>query len=193
MRHRTRSEAGIALVEFVVLLPLFIILVFGTIEFGAAWSTKLKVETAARAGARVGSGLGTTRLADWTLLQNVKSVLEKIGLSNVDYVVVYKATASDGSIPSGCSGSSPTSQTGSCNVYTGAQLSSLTQASFTGTTSCGTTAPDRFWCPTTRQKVMSQSPDYLGVWIKANSPTVTKIFASPLPLQSRAVMRLEPA
>jgi Flp pilus assembly protein TadG len=180
-------------VEFVVLLPLFIILVFGTIEFGAAWSTRLKVETAARAGARVGSGLGNARLADWTLLQSVKSVLQKMGLSNVDYVVVYKASAADSSIPSGCSGSSPIAQTGKCNVYTGAQLSTLTQADFTGTSSCGATAPDRFWCPTARQKVLHLGPDYLGVWIKANSPTVTELFGSPLHLQSAAVMRLEPA
>ncbi len=180
------------MVEMAIVLPVLVLIALGIVEFGSAWSNKLKVETAARGGARVGSGLGASRMADYSLLQSVKSVLTDLGLSNVDYVVVYKATAVNGTIPTGCSGATPASQTGKCNVYTGAQLSTLTQSSFTGTTSCGVSAPDRFWCPTGRQSVQHIGNDYLGVWIKANSETLTNFFGSPLGLQSAAVMRLEP-
>jgi hypothetical protein len=190
--RRRADDRGAALVEFVLVLPVLTIIVFGIIEFGAAWSNKLKVETAARAGARVASGLGPDRLADYSLLQSVKSVLTEFGLSNVDYVVVYNASDPDGAIPAGCSGSSPTSQTAQCNVYTGSQLETLTQDDFTGTTSCGSDAPDRWWCPTARQNVQHLGNDYVGVWIKAKSKTLTNLFGSPLGLQSSAVLRIEP-
>lgn len=191
--HRVRSERGAALVEFAIILPLFVVLAFGTIEFGAAWSNKLKVETAARAGARVGSNLGDARLADWGLLQSVRAALTEIGLDNVDYVVVYKASATNGAVPAACKSSPPTAQTNLCNVYTGAQLGSLTPADFGGTSTCANNAPDRFWCPLNREDVQHLGTDYLGVWILADSPTVTDLFGSPLNLSASAVMRLEPA
>lgn len=195
MKRRNRSrgdEHGAALVELTVVLPLLVLIVIGIIEFGAAWSNKLKVETAARGGARVGSSLGAARLADYNLLQSVKSVLSDTGLSNVDYVVVFKVSTANGAIPSGCGGSAPTSQTGKCNVYTGAQLASLAPGQFSGTTSCDGTALDRWWCPTSRQSVQHIGPDYLGVWVKAKSETLTNFFGSPLQLESAAIMRLEP-
>jgi Flp pilus assembly protein TadG len=191
MRDRDR-ESGAAMVELLVVMGVLVVLVFGIIEFGNGWKNKLEVETAARAGARVGSSLGNDRLADYGLLQGTKSALANLGLSNVDYVVVYKSTTTNGQVPAACSGSTPTSQTNVCNVYTGSQLDTLTQASFTGTTSCTGSSPDRFWCPLTRKNVQSQGADYLGVWIKADSATLTAFFGSPLEIQSRAVMRLEP-
>jgi len=192
-RTRASGERGAALVELAVVLPLLLLIAFGVVEYGSAWNRKLQMETAARAGARVGSSLGNTRLADYGLLQGVKSAINDIGLSNVDYVVVFKSTATDGARPAGtCASSTPTSVSGSCNVYTGAQLQSLTQADFTGTVSCGTTAPDRYWCPLNRQNVQSIGADYIGVWIKARYVTITGLFKSPFFLTSAAIMRLEP-
>lgn len=192
-RARAQGERGAALVELAVILPLIIMIAFGVVEFGSAWNRKLQMETAARAGARVGSSLGNTRLADYGLLQAVKSALNDIGLGNVDYVVVFKSTATNGARPSGsCASSTPSSVNGQCNVYTGAQLQSLTQSDFTGTTSCGGTAPDRYWCPTGRQNVQSLGADYLGIWIKARYVTITGVFKSPFFLTSAAIMRLEP-
>jgi Flp pilus assembly pilin Flp len=189
---RTRDEEGAALVELVVVVALLVVIVMGIVEFGAAWSNKLKVETAARGGARVGSGLSADRMADYNLLQSVRSALTDLGLSNVDYVSVFKSADAHGAIPAGCSGSAPTSHSGSCNVYTGTQLQSLATSQFSGATSCAGTALDRFWCPTTRQSVQHLGPDYLGVWIKAESGTLTDFFGSPLGMESAAVMRLEP-
>jgi hypothetical protein len=191
--RRPDRERGAALVEFAVVVPLLLLLVVGTIELGAAWSQKLKVETAARAGARVGSSLGDARLADYHLLQGVRAAVTSIGVDRIRHVVVYKSTSSDGAVPPTCRTSPPIPQTGLCNVYSGADLVALTETAFSGTTACGATAPDRFWCPTTRQKVQHLGPDHLGVWIVADSPTVTRLFTAPVDLGARAVMRLEPA
>ena len=58
--------------------------------------------------------------------------------------------------------------------------------------SCGTTAPDKAWCPTTRQNVQSAGTDYVGVWVKANTPSITGFFGRLVGMQSAAVMRIEP-
>lgn len=190
LRRHPRDERGAALVELAVIAPLALLLVFGIVEFGLAFSIKLNVETAARTGARVGSSLRDDRKADYNLLQSVKSALND-NLSNVQYVVVYKSTNANGAIPAGCSGATPTSQNGSCNVYTGAQLSSLTEASFSGAT-CTAAQPDHWWCPTSRQAVQSVGNDYLGVLVMVKTSAVTQVFGSFFPVQANAVMQLEP-
>jgi Flp pilus assembly protein TadG len=180
------------MVELALVVGLLLLIMFGIVEFGAAWSNKLKVETGARAGARVGANLGANRLADYSLLQSVKSVLSDIGLNNVQYVVVFKANAASGQpTAASCAAATPTAVSGDCNVYTGAQLQSLTQASFSGTT-CASGAPDASWCPTSRKDLQSAGTDYLGVWIRADSPTITSYFGKPLKLKATAVMRIEP-
>lgn len=47
------SERGAAAVEFAILLPLLLVLVLGTIEFGRAYNTQITLTNAARDGARV--------------------------------------------------------------------------------------------------------------------------------------------
>jgi Flp pilus assembly protein TadG len=192
--RRVDGERGAALVEMAICTMLLITIAFGIVEFGNAWNRKLQVETAARSGARVGSSLGATRSADYGLLQATASALNDIGLTNVNYVVVYNANANaDGSRPSSCKGSPPTSQVGLCNVYTGAQLVSLNANDFTATCTGNLgTALDHYWCPTGRQSVQSLGADYVGVYVNAKYSTVTGIFHSPFTLTSEAVMRLEP-
>ena len=61
---------------------------------------------------------------------------------------------------------------------------------------CGPARPDRYWCPTSR-KVRSQpecryaGPDYVGVWMRIEHPSVTKIFAG-VTIEDHSVIRLEP-
>jgi len=48
-----RNERGQAVVEFALVLPLLLLLVFGVTEFGRAWMTKNILTSAAREGCRV--------------------------------------------------------------------------------------------------------------------------------------------
>jgi len=48
-----RTETGQALVEFTMILPIFLMLFFGLVDFGRAFYTWLIVTNAAREGARV--------------------------------------------------------------------------------------------------------------------------------------------
>jgi Flp pilus assembly protein TadG len=57
VREATRrtGRSGQAVVEFALILPLFMLLVFGTLEFGRAYYDMHLITNAARGGARVGS------------------------------------------------------------------------------------------------------------------------------------------
>jgi hypothetical protein len=54
-RHPDRHERGVALVEFAMVLPLLLVLVFGIIDFGRAFQTWITLTNAAREGARLGT------------------------------------------------------------------------------------------------------------------------------------------
>lgn len=51
--HRGGEDRGVALIEFALILPLLLMLVFGIIEFGRAYNARLVVTHAAREGVRV--------------------------------------------------------------------------------------------------------------------------------------------
>ena len=52
MSINRRSEGGAAIVEFAIILPLLLVLVFGIIEFGRAFNANISLTHAAREGAR---------------------------------------------------------------------------------------------------------------------------------------------
>ena len=55
----SRDDRGAAAVEFALIAPLLILLVFGIIEFGRVWSARNVYISAAREGARVAAVGGT--------------------------------------------------------------------------------------------------------------------------------------
>jgi Flp pilus assembly protein TadG len=53
-RRRKRKEDGVSAVEFGLVLPLFIIILLGIMDYGWVYYVKLTMTNAAREGARVG-------------------------------------------------------------------------------------------------------------------------------------------
>ncbi|MEA2703085.1 MAG: hypothetical protein QOD63_1030 [Actinomycetota bacterium] len=182
-----------ALVEFACVLPLVAVLAFGIIELGMAWQDKLRVQTAVRAGVRVGSTAGKLSTADQQILLGVGAPLNDIGPSNVNWVVVFKSTTTNGAVPSACITPTPHSVSGSCNAYTGAQVQQVTGGTAPSTWfGCGVGSLDLSWCPTSRQSVQALGGDYLGIWVSARHPMVTGFFGSSFTMADTGVMRLEP-
>lgn len=74
MRQLLRAQQGAAAVEFGLILPLLVMVVFGIIEFGTAYNRSQGMEAAVREGARFASaGTETTaavRARVWNALQS---------------------------------------------------------------------------------------------------------------------------
>lgn len=57
--RRTRGDRGQSLVEFALVVPVFLVLLFALVDFGRGFQAWIEVTNAAREGARVGSLHGT--------------------------------------------------------------------------------------------------------------------------------------
>ena len=85
MKFKLRSQGGAAVVEFAVILPLLVLLVFGIIEFSILLYDKAMVTNASREGARAGivfnvDGNGNfTPVSDATIRNTVNTYLISLG------------------------------------------------------------------------------------------------------------------
>ncbi len=59
-RREKKGEKGQALVEFALLVPIFLILLFAIVDFGMGFHSWITVTNSAREGARLGAVQGTT-------------------------------------------------------------------------------------------------------------------------------------
>lgn len=113
---RGAGHRGQSLVEFAIILPSFLLMMVGTIDFGFAFYSHMTLEYASREGARVGSALasGNSTSApcgdvDGHIIAATQRVLESAGIavrldpsdptkSGVLWIRIYKATTNpDGS------------------------------------------------------------------------------------------------
>jgi Flp pilus assembly protein TadG len=74
-----RTNGGTAAVEFAVILPVFLMLVFGVVELGSAWYRKQMLVNASRVGARMGSLLNDTSNSSAQVQSAVTQYLQTSG------------------------------------------------------------------------------------------------------------------
>jgi hypothetical protein len=180
-------ERGAALVEFALVLPVLMLLVFGAFEYGMFFKDYLTVSNTTRTGARVGSAAGSSADADYQILQAVKAAATALpgGSNSIQQISIYKSTSAGGGPTATCqTGSSATDK---CNTYT-ASAFSQPSSKF----GCGGGSLDSVWCPTTRIDSQAVGPDYVGVWVKTTHGFVTKLFGSSRAITDSVVMRIEP-
>ena len=70
-----KTNRGQALVEFAIILPLLLLLIFGVIEFGRIFGAELTVNNSAREGARLGA-IGATDSLIVTRVLNSAGILD---------------------------------------------------------------------------------------------------------------------
>ncbi len=101
------TQRGQGLVEFTIVMPIFMVLLASMLEFGLAFSDRLTLGNATREGARIGAALVTGSDAtctgdpagvDTTVIASVQNILKSGGsdvdLSHVNEILIYKAGTS---------------------------------------------------------------------------------------------------
>ncbi|MCD9622652.1 TadE/TadG family type IV pilus assembly protein [Rhabdothermincola salaria] len=184
------------LVEFALVLPFLVLIFLGVVDYGSAFNDANRVDRAVLSAGRTVSSVADGRQADFATVQSLASSLETSSRVSIEKVIIYDSTAADGAVPANClsvstTGSPPFGVNGRCNVYTGAQVASATQASFAGTSSCTAGSWDRRWCPTSRQRDVN--PDRVGVWVQVSYAPLTGLLpAGGLTVERSAIYQLEP-
>jgi hypothetical protein len=176
------------MVEAAIAMPVFLLLVFGAIEFSLLFRDDLTVANAVRDGARVAAAAGEDADADYRILQTLRLSSAAIAAGNVDRIVVYRATA-PGQLPSAVCRTGTPAASDDCNVYTGSDFAraSTDFGCRTGTS----TDPDRNYCPSERPITVSAGA-HIGVWIRARTPARTAFFGGDKYVTSSMVFRIEP-
>jgi len=82
-RKDARAERGQGMVEFVLVLPIFLLLVFAIMDFGMGFHAWLTVTNSAREGARVGA----VRATQADIVQRVQDTSDSLDQSNMTITV----------------------------------------------------------------------------------------------------------
>ena len=97
LKARNRGDRGAVMVEMAIVVPIFIVLVFGMLEFGLAFKNKLTMAHAANQATRKATLLGNDARADIEILEAFRDGL--VGAASPDWIVtvdIFRANA-DGS------------------------------------------------------------------------------------------------
>ncbi|HEX9180374.1 MAG TPA: TadE family protein, partial [Burkholderiales bacterium] len=85
---RRRGQRGQALVEFALILPLLMLVLFGIVEFGRAWNAKQVLTDAAREGARL-AVVGDPTITQPIVDSMVKLKIARGGFDVTQVVIEY--------------------------------------------------------------------------------------------------------
>lgn len=159
------GQRGQALVEFTVIIPLFLVLLAAMLDFGLAFGDRLTIGNATREAARVGAGLvtgsnsscsGDPNGVDITLVASMQNILKSGGsdvdLSHINSIRIFKADAAGAQIGS------------SVNVWTYTPGSGPDADPGPGVETLDFSASSSSWPACTRKNAGS-SPDSIGVSI----------------------------
>jgi Flp pilus assembly protein TadG len=97
MKSADRSQRGASAVEFALVAPLFVALLFAIVEFGMILYTKGMLTHAAREGARYGVVFCTPRRTTTEISTEVRKYLNLSGLTDDANVTVTGAGGASGS------------------------------------------------------------------------------------------------
>jgi Flp pilus assembly protein TadG len=148
-KERRKDQSGQTLVEFALVLPLLLTVIFGTIEFCFLYQSTNTVNFAAREGARVGAVLGPTDAgADSKIITAIfDSTSGGSGLlfSQIQMIEIFKSDQ-NGTVPA---------TLGSCAQQTNEDV-------YDGS---GNACPGALGWPPSSRNATFNSADYLGVRI----------------------------
>jgi len=166
--HRGRPRRGQALVEFALVMPLFLALLFGLIELALIYSAGALYDTAAHQGARI-AALDGARAgnADAQAVATIRRIVQPLFVAQITQIAIYQSDAT---------GAGPT--IGAEDVFDGA----------------GNALTPQSWPVASRVSTVA-APVYLGVRITYRYTWLTSFIGATgatLTLNATAVMPLAP-
>ncbi len=100
--HQRRTERGTTLTEAAfVTLPFFLI-IFGILEMGFLFRNYLTISNTAAEAGRAASVYGSNVDADFQILRAAEHGVAAMGVEQLDYLVVWRATGPDDQVPDAC-------------------------------------------------------------------------------------------
>lgn len=94
--RQERAEGGAALVEFALIIPIFLALLFGIIELGVSFHKRIVMDDAVQAGGAIGAALGNDIDTDLAILEVIAegaSDLGGNGVGTLRYVEIFRVDA----------------------------------------------------------------------------------------------------
>jgi hypothetical protein len=190
VKRRIRPDSrdrGTTMLEFALVVPLLLVLAFGTAEMGLAWVANNRVESSTSTAARIAASSGSLDEADRSVLESLESSLPEEQLVRLDRVVIFKPTDDVGGVPSGCilpvGNATNTGVNGSCNSYAGATVRTIPANILT---------LDNAWNPSTRNDRLADPPDHIGVWVRTTYASKTGTFFDDMTITKTSVYRIQP-
>ncbi len=99
-RRDEAGQAGQSLVEFALVMPIFILLIMGLIEYGFLYNNILTVQYASRQGVSVAAEAGSLDGADCYVLRAVEDALRSpTNRTSVEAVEVFESDTNGDAIP----------------------------------------------------------------------------------------------
>ena len=83
-----RPRRGQALVEFALVLPLLMLVLFGIVEFGRAWNAKQVLTDAAREGARL-AVVGDLTVTQVQVETRIRQVISRAGFDSTQVTIAF--------------------------------------------------------------------------------------------------------
>src|SRR5688500_8415849 len=99
---KRRCERGAVLVEAAATATVFFTLLFGVLAAGFMMSDYLATTSGARAATRAATTKGNDADADYAILRQIKREMSALPTSNIDKIIIFKATGPGAAVPSVC-------------------------------------------------------------------------------------------
>lgn len=197
------DDRGAGLLETALITPVFLLIIFGILEFGLAFRSYLAVGDTSGEGARVGSIQGPDSTtaganADFSIVKAVRENTASLDVDAIERIVVFEGAPSSAGtpleqVPNECRHGEASSAAARCNVYPALESFHAVQEADHDYFDCGDNTLSCGWDPSSRTDGPAVSEiDYVGVYIRYKHPYTTGLFGKSITLESASVLRLEP-
>lgn len=175
MRRHRLDDRGATLVEFAIILPILLLILFGIIEWSLAFKDSLTVASATRAGARTASASPRSPTFAADTAAAMDRAVTALPKDSIQELWIYRAAA-DGTPEGGGGGF------GSCTVCVKYRwdepTTSFVQVSDT-------------WSPDTHRACAGEA-DAVGIYLEVEHEFLTGFFPPTMTLTDHTVMNFEP-